>query len=231
MRRFRRSPGGVLLLILLALLIYILGWSHLLALKRIVIHGTQAQSSIQQSLDAAKPRITIGEPLARIDVRAVSRVIRKNEWITRVEVGRSWIHGSLTIFVDERKPVASYLDSQGRLRYFDATGVDFQSPLTYNRIPIITLGHDDPDSRRVISKFLEQLPSDLLDQIQSFTVKSSSEIETKVATPSKNVALVKWGPPSDISLKIAIYKKLLALKENSQAILFDLRDPLSPVTK
>jgi cell division protein FtsQ len=231
MKRLRRAPGGFLLIILLVLLIYILGWSHLLALKKIVIHGTTAQTQIQQSLAEVKPRIMIGEPLARIDMRAVDRSLRKNPWIAKAEIGRSWIHGALTLYIEGRKPVASYLDVHGVLRYFDIAGMDFESPLTYDHIPVINLHHDDSESKRAISRFLVLLPRELLDQVQSFSVLDSGEIETKLATTPNSVTLIKWGSPTDIPLKVAVYKRLLVMKENSQAHLFDLRDPLSPITK
>jgi cell division protein FtsQ len=231
MKKFRRSPGAFLAVLLLGLLTYLLGWSHLLSLKTIVIHGVKAQSNIQSSLQTVKPPIYIGEPLARIDVRATSRAIKQNEWISKVDVGRSWIHGSLTIYVEERKPVASYLNDLGELRYFDADGRDFSSPLTYPNIPTIKLRTHDIPTKRAISNLLHLMPQDLLNEVQSFTVNGSDDVETHVAIDQKRQALIKWGSPNDISLKVEIYKKLLGLKENAKAVLFDLSNPLSPITK
>jgi len=40
-----------------------------------------------------------------------------------------------------------------------------------------------------------------------------------------------WGNSGDIPLKIQVFEKLVAMKENSQSHLFDLSDPLAPITK
>jgi len=231
MKKFRRSPGAFLAVLLLGLLTYLLGWSHLLSLRAIVIHGVKEQSNIQSSLQTVKPPIYIGEPLARIDVRATSRAIKANEWISKVEVGRSWINGSLTIYVEERKPVASYLDDQRALRYFDADGSDFSSPLTYSNVPTIKLRSHDLQTKRAISNLLQLMPQDLLGEVQSFTVNGADDVETEIAISETHKALIKWGNTSDITVKVDVYKKLLGLKENAKAVLFDLSNPLSPITK
>lgn len=231
MRKFKRSPGAFLAILLVGLLTYLLGWSHLLSLKSIVIHGIKDHTYIQNSIHSVKPRIYIGEPLARIDTRATARAVRQNEWISQVEIGRSWLHGSLTIYVELRKPVASYLDDQGAQRYFDVDGRDFSSPLTYSNVPTIALRARDIQSKRAISNLLQLLPQDLLLQVQGFMVNKSDDVETEVAIDGKRQILIKWGSPTDISLKVDIYRKLLGLQENKKALIFDLSNPLSPITK
>jgi len=42
---------------------------------------------------------------------------------------------------------------------------------------------------------------------------------------------IMWGNSADIALKIQVFEKLVAMKENAQSILFDLSDPLAPITK
>ena len=230
MKRFRRAPGAILSLLLLGLLIYLLGWSQLLSLKSIVIHGTAERPRIRSTLDSVIPHITLGEPLARIDVKSVSRAFENEQWISRVDVGRSWIHGALTIYVEERKPVAAYVNEQGLLNYFDASGNDFSSPITYSHLPTITNQSGDPQSKRSLSRLLVLLPQDLLAHVQSFHVVGVDDLQTEISISQKRTALIKWGAPTDISLKVAIFHKLLALKESAQANLFDLSNPLSPVT-
>jgi len=231
MKRFRRIPGIFLSTLLLGLLVYTLGWSHLFSLKKIVIHGTTAQANISQTLANVKPSITIGKPLARIDVQSINRALSKSEWITRAEVGRSWLHGALTVYIQERRPVASYIDEAGVVRYFDFKGHDFASPLHYQEIPSIQLQSKDLSSKVAISRFLAILPSDLLSSVSSFSVLNADEIDTTLITPTGTKVLIKWGSASDISLKVTVYRKLLSLKENTHAKYFDLHDPLLPISK
>lgn len=212
-------------------MIYLLGWSSLLSLKAIDISGATQSAVIQSSIESTHPHISIGEPLARVDVQAVHRAISKNEWVESVVVGRSWLHGSLTINVRERKPVASFLDSHGVQNYFDASGNNFHSPLSYSQIPAIELLSDAAPSKIALSQLFSQLPTELLASAQSFTVRNERDLEMKVLISPKRVIQIKWGSPADINFKITVYQRLLALKENATATLFDLNDPLSPITK
>lgn len=229
--RLKRSPGIFLSVMLLGLAIYLLGWSSLLSLKEIAISGTSQTSLIQSSIASTHPRISIGEPLARVDVHAVSRAIAHDEWVESSVVGRSWLHGSLTIKVRERKPVASFLDAGGVQNFFDAHGNDFHSPVIYSQVPSINLLSDTAATKIAISRLLSTLPADLLATTQSFTIKNERDLEMQVSISSKRFVTVKWGSPSDIALKVTIYHRLLALKENATATIFDLSDPLSPITK
>lgn len=227
----KRSPGLFLSILLLGLAIYLLGWSSLLSLKKIAISGTTQINLIQTSLETTHPHISLGEPLARLDVHAVNRAISKNEWVESVVIGRSWIHGSLTIEVHERKPVASFIDSKGVQNYFDASGNNFRSPLSYPQVPAINLVSDTAATKIAISQLLTLLPIDLLASAQSFTVKNERDLEMQLSLSVKRTVSIKWGAPTDIGLKINIYKRLISLKENATATSFDLSDPLSPITK
>ena len=228
---FKRLPGVFLSLSLLGLAIYLLGWSPLLSLKEISVTGTTESSFIQSSLGSTHPHISLGEPLARVDVHAVDRAISKNEWVESVAVGRSWIHGTLTIAIHQRQPVASFVDTQGVQRYFDAKGHDFQSPIRYSQIPAINLVSETANAKIAISQLLSVLPTDLLNSAQSFTVRSEKDLEMRLTISGTKIATINWGSPSDIGLKSNIFKRLLTLKENKSATSFDLRDPLSPITK
>jgi len=235
--RFAQSPGLILAVVLLALLTYLLGWSSLLSLKSIDISGTSQTELISRTITSQRPAIVIGEPLARVDVNATRRAILKNEWISSVRVGRSWLHGSLVVAIKERQPVASFAAGNGEIRYFDESGNEFHSPLTYRSVPLIAIAHDDLNSKRAISSILSALPADLLSASQSFTLRTPEDIEMAIANPDtdpKNTIktlLIRWGSASDISLKVDVFRKLLAMKENAHSRIFDLSDPLSPITK
>ena len=225
------SPGAILSVLLLALLTYLLGWSSLFSLKQVVIHGTTQVPLIQKSLEQTSPKITMGEPLARVDVKAIGRSIASNEWISAAEVGRSWLHGSLTIYVVERVPVAAFTNSQGVIYYFDSRGNDFRSPISYPKIPSIQLSHEDRASKVAISSILQFLPQNIFARVENFSVKSAEDIEMTVVKSSKATFVVKWGSATDLTLKLGILNKIENLKENSHATVFDLSDPLSPIAK
>ena len=229
--RIQHFPGIVLSLLLIVLLAYVLGWSQLLSLKEIAINGTGQVSVITEEISSVKPSIRIGEPLARIDVHAIERAITKSTWIENVRVGRNWLNGKLTIAVVEKKPVASYLLPDSSMGYFDAKGEDFTSPLSYSGVPIINLYSTSISAKQSIANLLTALPGSFLENAQSFAVKSANDLEMTVALSKKRTIRIIWGDSSDLSLKIQVYEKLLAMKENSQSKIFNLSDPLSPITK
>ena len=234
LKNFRYFPGIVLSLLLLTLLTFLLGWSTLLSVKTIAISGTQERARITQSISESKPAIRVGTPLARVDVSSLARLIAKNPWVDSVEIGRSWIHGALTIHIVERAPVASYQSADGFMRYFDIHGVDFQSPIHYSDIPVIQLGSASADAKSAIATFISELhQSDpaLLQSAQGFAVSGPDAITMKAQITPSHIVTIQWGSRSDLALKLTVYRKLIALKESKAVKIFDLSNPLSPITK
>jgi len=232
--QFRHFPGIALSILLLSLLTYLLGWSTLLSLKSVTVTGTSESTLISQSIAASKPSVHAGIPLARINVRSLYRTLSKNEWISSVEIGRSWIHGSLTVAIHEREPVAKYQGSDGVNRYFDINGVDFQSPITYSNIPAVHLGSDTVEVKSAFATFLtslHQIAPSLLTSSKGFSISHPSAISMQESLSPSRIVTVIWGSGSDLSLKVNVLNRLLALKENAKAQIFDISDPLSPLTK
>ena len=238
--RIRYFPGVFLSILLLSLLAYLLGWSHLLSLKTIAVSGSSQSDVITQQIETGKPGVKIGQPLARLDVHAIERAISNNPWIAKSQVGRSWIHGELTIHIVEKVPVASYQLADGSTGYFDSAGNDFTSPLTYTSIPTIALQTTSTSAKQSIAQLLAVLPASYLDRAKTFAVKSDGQItmtlsQDLAATTGKKASVrtitIMWGNSADIALKIQVFEKLVAMKENAQSILFDLSDPLAPITK
>jgi cell division protein FtsQ len=231
-------PGIALTIALISLLAYLLGWSSLLAVKTISITGTSESALIQSSIDASTPKISIGEPLARVDVQSLRRRILLNQWVSSATIGRNWLHGELTVAVRERAPVASYQAPDGTTHYFEASGLDFLSPIKYPAIPNISLNDPSTSAKERVAMLLTTLhdkSSALLENAQSFTVTTARNgavaLGMKVQISPTRTVTIRWGDGSDIALKIAIYQKLVTLKENAKAQIFDLSDPLSPITK
>jgi len=152
-------------------------------------------------------------------------------WVSASRVDRNWFNGKLTVQIQERQAVASYTSNDGSLQFFDAKGEDFQSPLSYQGIPSINLAISSANSKRAVADLLVLLPKELLSRAKTFTVTTSGEIEMELTLTSQRKGKIKWGTATDIPLKVSVYQKLLTLTENSKAIVFDLSNPLSPITK
>jgi cell division septal protein FtsQ len=189
-------------------------------------------------IDASTPKISIGEPLARVDVQSLRRRILLNQWVSSATIGRNWLHGELTVAVHERAPVASYQAPDGTTHYFEASGLDFLSPIKYPALPNISLNDPSTSAKERVARLLTTLhdkSSVLLENAQSFTVSTAGNgavaLGMKVQISPTRTVTIRWGDGIDIALKIAIYQKLVTLKENAKAQIFDLSDPLSPITK
>jgi hypothetical protein len=131
-------------------------------------------------------------------------------------------------------PVASYQGADGTMRYFDAQGVDFQSPIQYSDVPAIQLGTSSINAKSAIATFitlLHQSDPALLQSAQGFALSSPDSISMEAKISAAHIVTIHWGSSSDLSLKLTVYKKLIAMQESEKATIFDLSDPLSPITK
>jgi cell division septal protein FtsQ len=161
-----------------------------------------------------------------------------NQWVSSAAIGRNWAHGELTVAVRERVPVASYQTPDRATHYFDAAGLDFLSPINYPALPNISLDNPSTSAKERVARLLISLhekSSPLLENARSFTVTTvgngAANLRMQVELSPTRTITIRWGDSIDIPLKIAIYQKLVTLKENAKARLFDLSDPLSPITK
>jgi cell division septal protein FtsQ len=90
-----RKIFSLLGIIVFALIVYLIAWSSLFTVSKVVVTGTK-QSSIQQLSG-----VSIGEKLARVEPRAVGRKLQEELWIEGVKLSRNWINGTVTEFLLE----------------------------------------------------------------------------------------------------------------------------------
>jgi hypothetical protein len=66
--------------------------------------------------------------------------------------------------------------------------------------------------------------------VKEVVAQSPSELSTKVAKSEKTLDIY-WGSVNELSLKIEVLERLMALKENKRARYFNLSNPISPIVK
>lgn len=235
-RRKTRALKLLRTLLLLGILtgaVYVLGWSHLISVKSIAISGTQYSSEISHTLTQSGVSVKIGDPMARVDVRAISRIAQNIEWIKRCNISRNWWSGKLSITIDERTPVARFNDDKGESSYFDAGGAIFHRPAERMDLPLINFYENTADARSAVATWLSALPQELIAGMKSVTVRSADSIamETTAAENAQKSITIDWGAPIDMTLKVKVFRALSRAPENAQQSTFDLTNPLAPVTR
>ena len=229
-KKVKHAPGFVLSIVLLSILTYLLGWSTLLAARSIVIDGTLRTGEISSQIINPASSFHIGEPLARVDVHSIARRISLLDWVEGQSVKREWLHGRLHIVIQERTPIAQFTSADGRLKLIDKNGKVFTSKGSA-RYPVISFASQGDDLVATAATFVQSLPTDLLANLQSISIRSSDFIQSSHAEMGKGNLIIRWGNCAQLGTKVKVLRALLALPENASAKLIDLSSPLSPIAK
>lgn len=229
-KRAKRSPGIVLSIILLALLTYLLGWSTLFAARTVAIDGTLRTSEIQSQIINSSSTFHLGEPLARVDIHALSRRISLLDWVETQSVKREWLHGRIHIIIQERTPIAQFASSDGSVKLIDKSGKVFAAKGSA-QYPVITFSTSGDALVPAAASFVQALPTDLLANLKSIAIRSSDFIQSSHTGLGSGAVIIRWGDSSEMATKIKVLRALLALPENAKAKLIDLSSPLSPISK
>ncbi len=101
----------LILLVTLTLLIgstYLFGWSNIFPVKKITYLESENKIVNQLKLEIAKSPsvISIGQPLARVDKRAITSRLRNLVWVESVKISRNFISGEVKIDVEPRDAIA-----------------------------------------------------------------------------------------------------------------------------
>ena len=231
--RLKRSPGIVLGIALFALVTYLLGWSTLLAARSIEIDGTLRKTEITSYVLNSNSTFHLGQPLARVDVHSISRRLSQLDWVEKESVKRDWLHGRIKVTIEERLPVAQFMDQSGSIKLIDKNGKVF-SVSRYEQLdkyPIIKFANNDAELLTAIAGFVQVLPSDLLANLESLAIRSPEFIQSVHSGLGNGHLIIRWGDNQEVTTKVKVLRTLLALPENAKSKLIDLSSPLSPIAK
>jgi cell division protein FtsQ len=220
MRHKRELFVGITIL-LIATLAFLFGWTNLFTVKGIAVEGAPNSQITKQVLQIAD--IKIGEKLARVEPRNISSKLSLSgiDWIKEVKVSRNWISRNVTIKLDARIPVAA---SGGK--FVDASGVLFTSPVAQNK-KLAEISAGSETSRAAAIDLYLSLPADLRDQVTAIAASSTENFQITLNEKLR----INWGGNSNTSVKIKIYKALIALPENKKITEMDVSDPTKPTVK
>ena len=229
--------------------VYILGWSNFFDVEKIEIKTSDESNRtlIANRLTDSDLELEIGDPMARVNVRAISNLLQEDQWIGRVEVDLKWFAGLVSIRVSERSPVMvversvkSLGQSQTTKEFIDEQGAIFNLPgdlgSKYREVPLLRLESDDLEARlsalRLLKAINPVLPTREMTATPIATFISESEVGALAGQDRGNRWLeIKWGSGEEIELKLAVVTQLLDLKANRAVNSIDVSNPSLPIVK
>ncbi len=199
---------------------WLLFFSATLSVQGVTVTGT-AYLTPTQVQDAA--RVPIGEPLARVDLDAVSDRVKALAPVASVEVTRSW-PDRVRIDVVERSPVA-VVEVGGTVRGMDDEGVLFREfSRRPGNLPLVrTFAAAGVDARREAAEVISALPRDVARRVDHLEVESVDQI-TLVLRDGRSVV---WGSAELSDEKARVLVPLL----ERPAEQYDVSVPSQPTTR
>ena len=236
-------------------LAYLLGWSKVFVVEKIVIQTQSKEVSheVKAKLAENPSVVTIGDPLARVDRRAIASRLRELLWVENIELDRRMFAGEVRISVIPREPIgrittstSANVDSVGFLGadlevfYLPRSAVEkaiSTGETNWGTIPEVSFQGEFQGGARETSSSIRQDIKSLLEtlsksefRVNQLVAQSPTELSTKVSKSGKNLDIY-WGSVNELSLKIEVLDRLMALKENKRARYFNLSNPVSPIVK
>lgn len=210
-----------------------LGWlvwfSGVLAVDRIQVAGDMQWVTGPEVVETSE--VSVGTPLARVDVGAVRERVRALRPVESVRVRRSW-PATLHIRVRERRPVAAVPDS-GKYLLLDEEGVHLATvDERPDGIPLIRLhgpsagapapaGDGGPQVERAPAalRVLAVLPERLTGKVRTIAVTNGGEVTLRLQGGSK----VLWGENAGRGREKS--RLLSVLLQRHDAATYDVRSP------
>lgn len=218
MIRINRKVFSVVGIAIFALIVYLIAWSSLFTVSKVVVIGTE-KISIQRLSG-----VSIGEKLARVEPRAVGTKLQAELWIQSVKLSRNWINGTVTIEVTPRIPIGvfagRFIDKDGTI--FDIPGGSPQS------LPVVEASSTELGLLAI--ELFTQIPQTFRSKVIIIKAKNQDSFELNLQEGSRKLNLI-WGRNSDLNLKIKVYEALVVLKENSKISTIDVSAPHAPIVK
>lgn len=243
MLRFFKAPALVLSVLILALATYVLGWSQIFTVEKIIVDSKDKKivKDVMTKITEPPAVVKIGQPLARVDRREIATRLREMLWVENIKLDRRLLSGELHIEIVARNPI-------GRLITKDSTNVEsigfldrdlesFYLPAEavaralasgeWSEMPEISIQQDSKELRSDISKLIETLQGNSV-KVERVIAKDQLAISTKLVTEGRRLD-ISWGSVKDLELKIEIMNRLLELKANKSVKNINLSNPISPI--
>ena len=211
----RHRLGIAIAIFVFAVGAYVLGWSTLLTVSSVEVTGIKTLITTE---------IEVGERLARVEPRSIAAKLGRIKWVRSVEVSKNWVSGKVSIAIVERTPIAIFNN-----QLIDEEGVSF--PLLHQSIHGLPhIQAMDINAAITAANFFNSLPKEFTDAITTLKVTAGDSYLIEMSQGKKSIEIV-WGQDEENSLKVRVYKALIARPENLEIDRIDLSAPHAPIVK
>lgn len=241
MRARRIIP--ILLIIAGGAFVYLIGWSSLLTVSSVSISTTDPKNIvlIEGQLTSSGLGIEVGDPLARINSRAIERSLKEQSWIGAVEFKRNWVNGEVRLAVREQIPQfivreAASISTAASERFMTSDGTLFGLPgdlaNEYRNLPRIEIRGGKQDDRiaaaALVTRINSNLPTDLVIVTPLSTLITETRVTLRGSREPRKVRIT-WGSFEQVEKKLLVLSELASLKANRAVLRIDLSNPQLPI--
>ena len=209
-------------LLVVAALVWAVGFSPLLAVRKVEVVGVPG-SEVEAITRLAQ--VPLGEPLARVDRGAVAARVAELATLADVSIERSW-PSTLVIHAEPRVPFLVVQNPQGQLQVVDEGGVAYAQVSAPPRgVPVVHAASSEALSREALTaavSVVRVLPPALQRRVARVTVSSANLVTLRIGRTD-----VVWGGMDAPERKLAIMTALLKGSPRSM----DVSAPDTPVTR
>ncbi|MHB1067114.1 MAG: cell division protein FtsQ/DivIB [Candidatus Nanopelagicales bacterium] len=212
-RRLLRALVILLIVGLSAAMLWVVGFSPVLAAKEVRVVGVEGVAADQVRSVAAIP---VGVPLARVDTGRAQAEVLALPWVATAEIRRGW-PSEVVIAVEARVAIAAVA---GTADAVDASGAVFTplGPLDSALPRVRATGVGLATAMAVLSG----LPDGLAKRVATVTATTRDDVELTL----RSGALVRWGSADQGAFKAGVLRALL--RDNVD--MYDVSAPELPTT-
>lgn len=201
--------------------VWIAWFSTWFAADKVAVSGT---TSLDEAAVARVAQVPMGEPLLRIDTRAVAKRVAKLPQVESVEVSRGW-SDVIEIKVTERVAVA-WLTKDKKPWAVDITGAIFRElEAKPDDLPELRVDRFDMRSLGAAAGVAGDLRADgraLLDEVLVIEADTKDSVALQLADDTRIV----WGSRADTAAKVRVLRPLREI----EATVYDVAAPDNPTT-
>lgn len=238
--RARRNLARRQLVIAVAVAVAVvgLGWllfaSPVLALDPVEVAVEGAGTVVAVDQVQAVVAAHAGTPLPRLDTVALRDDLLDVPGVREARVTRAWPTG-LTVTLVAREPVAAVPDDADSssattpgFALLDQDGVQVgRVDAAPAGLPVVDVPVGDKRTLAAVLGVLEQLPPDLLAQVQGVSARTQDTVTMQL----RDGVRVDWGSAHETPLKIAVLGALRASPAAAGSTVIDVSAPRLPITK
>jgi cell division protein FtsQ len=221
-RPWRMTGYAAVALLVVGALVWAVGFSPLLAVRRVEVVGVP---STEVATITRLAQVPIGEPLVRVDRDAVAARVAELATVADVSIERSW-PSTLVIHADPRVPFLVVQNPQGQLQVVDEGGMAYAQVSAPPRgVPVVYAASSAALSRDALAaavSVVRVLPPALQRRVGKVTVSSANLVTLRIGQTD-----VVWGGMDHPERKLAIMTALLKGSPRSM----DVSAPDTPVTR